>query len=95
MTSAPVLAFPQESGGEFVVDCDSSNVALGAVLSKAQDGQERVIAYYSKCFSRSERKYYTTRKNYWPWFAQSNIFIITCTGGTSLSEETMVPYVGS
>ena len=34
-------------------------------------------------------------KNCWPWFAQSNIFIITCTGGTSLSEVTMVTYVGS
>ena len=34
-------------------------------------------------------------KNCWPWFAQSNIFIIICTGGTSLSEVTMVPYVGS
>ena len=62
LTSAPVLAFPQELGGEFIVDCDSSNVALGAVLSQIQDGQERVIAYYSKCFSRSERKYCTTRK---------------------------------
>ena len=62
LTSALVLAFPQESGGEFVVDCDSSNVALGAALSQVQDGQERVIAYYSKCFSRSERRYCTTRK---------------------------------
>ena len=34
-------------------------------------------------------------KNCWPWFAQSNIFIITCTGDISLSEVTMVLYAGS
>ena len=34
-------------------------------------------------------------KNCWPWFAQSNIFIITCMGDTSLSGVTMVLYVGS
>ena len=27
-----------------------------------QDGQERVIAYYSKCLSKAERKYCATRK---------------------------------
>ncbi|MCG7878981.1 MAG: retroviral-like aspartic protease family protein, partial [Candidatus Thiodiazotropha taylori] len=62
LISAPVLAFPDENGGEFIVDCDASNVALGAVLSQVQNGEERVIAYYSKCFSRTERKYCVTRK---------------------------------
>ena len=62
LISAPVLAFPQETGGEIIVDCDASNVALGAVLSQIQEGQERVITYYSKCFSRTERRYCTTRK---------------------------------
>ena len=31
-------------------------------LSQVQDGEENVICYYSKCLSRSERKYCTTRK---------------------------------
>ena len=62
VTTAPVLAFPAENQGEFLIDCDSSNDALGAVLSQIQDGEERVISYYSKCFSRAERRYYTTRK---------------------------------
>ena len=30
--------------------------------SQVQEGQEKVIAYYIKCFSRTERKYCTTRK---------------------------------
>ena len=62
LTTAPILGFPQESQGEFIVDCDASNDALGAVLSQVQDGQERIISYYSKCFSKSERRYCTTRK---------------------------------
>jgi hypothetical protein len=35
---------------------------MGAVLSQIQDGKEKVIAYYSKAFSRSERKYCVTRR---------------------------------
>ena len=34
----------------------------GAVLSQLQNGQEKVISYFSKCLSRSERQYCTTRK---------------------------------
>ena len=46
----------------FTVDADASNNALGSVLSQEQDGQERVIGYYSKCFNKAERRYCTTRK---------------------------------
>ena len=62
LTTAPVLGFPQESQGQFILDADSSNDALGSVLSQEQDGQERVICYYSKCYSKTERRYCTTRK---------------------------------
>ena len=62
LISDPVLAFPQENAGQFKIDCDASNVAIGAVLSQVQDGEEKVIAFYSKCFSRQERRYCTTRK---------------------------------
>lgn len=62
LTTAPVLGFPQESQGIFIVDADASNDALGSVLSQVQEGTERVISYYSKCFSKTERRYCTTRK---------------------------------
>ena len=62
LTSAPVLGFPQESEGIFICDADASNDALGSVLSQVQNGQERVIGYYSKCFNKAERRYCTTRK---------------------------------
>ena len=55
LTTAPILGFPQESQGEFILDCDASNDALGAVVSQLQEGEERVISYYSKCFSKAER----------------------------------------
>ena len=35
---------------------------MGAVLSQVQEGQERVVAYGSKTFSKSERNYCVTRK---------------------------------
>ena len=38
----------------FTVDADASNNALGSVLSQEQDGQGRVIGYYSKCFNKTE-----------------------------------------
>ena len=62
LITAPVLGFPQEFQGMFTVDADASNNALGSVLSQDQDGQERIIGYYSKCFNKAERWYCTTRK---------------------------------
>jgi hypothetical protein len=36
-------------------------MTTGGALSHVQDGQERVVAYYSKTLSRAERKYCLTR----------------------------------
>ena len=62
LTTAPVLSYPLLQGQPFLLDCDASNVGVGAVLSQLQDGEEKVISYFSKCLSRSERQYCTTRK---------------------------------
>ncbi|GFR13365.1 retrovirus-related Pol polyprotein from transposon 17.6 [Trichonephila clavata] len=61
LTSAPILAYP-EAGKQFILDTDASHKSIGAVLSQEIDGQERVIAYFSKCLSRPERNYCVTRK---------------------------------
>ncbi len=45
--SAPILAY-SDPKGEFVIDKDASNYAIGAILSQVQDGKERVIMYRSK-----------------------------------------------
>ncbi|GFV87239.1 retrovirus-related Pol polyprotein from transposon 412 [Trichonephila clavipes] len=61
LTSAPILAYP-EIGKQFILDTDASHGSIGAVLSQEIDGQERVIAYFSKCLSKPERNYCVTRK---------------------------------
>jgi hypothetical protein len=62
LISAPILAFPQADGSEFIVDTDASAYAIGAVLSQVQDGRERVIAYGSRCLDKPERNYCVTRR---------------------------------
>ena len=62
LVNAPILAYPSPTSGQFILDADASNVALGAVLSQIQNGEEKVIAYYSRCFSKPERHYCVTRR---------------------------------
>ena len=56
VTSAPVLAHFSSTADTFV-SCDASGVAIGAVLSQIQDGQERPVAYASRALSPAEQKY--------------------------------------
>ena len=41
---------------------DASDYGLGGVLSQVRDGEEVVIAYYSKALNPAQHKYCTTRK---------------------------------
>ena len=59
---APILAFPRE-GAEFILDTDGSGESIEAVLSqRGGEGEEKVIAYYSKVLSKAERQYCVTRR---------------------------------
>ncbi|GFT35149.1 retrovirus-related Pol polyprotein from transposon 297 [Trichonephila clavipes] len=60
LTSASILAYP-EIGKQFILGTDASHESIGAVLCQEIDGQERVIAYFSKCLSKPERNYCVTR----------------------------------
>ena len=61
LIEAPVLTYPDPSR-QYILDTDASNEAAGAVLSQMVDGEERVVAYYSKTFSPPQRNYCVTRR---------------------------------
>ena len=61
LVSAPILAYPTATD-LFVLDTDASNVAIGAVLSQRQEGQDKVIGYGSKALTKEERNYCVTRR---------------------------------
>ena len=56
-----MLTYPDPSR-KYILDTDASNEAAGAVLSQMVDGEERVVAYYSKTFSPPQRNYCVTRR---------------------------------
>ena len=59
---APILGYPKEDGGSFILDTDASNYGIGGVLSQVQDNKEVVIAYASRTLSPAETNYCVTRK---------------------------------
>jgi len=61
LSQAPVLAYPT-SEGAFALDTDASNTGIGAVLSQKQGEEEKVIAYFSRSLTKSERQYCVTSK---------------------------------
>jgi len=58
---ASVLALPRDEGN-FILDCDASETAIGAVLLQVKDGEERPICYASQLYNRHEKNYNVTRK---------------------------------
>ncbi|VDP93771.1 unnamed protein product [Echinostoma caproni] len=65
LSTAPILTLPQlgPGSGQFILDTDASDCAIGAVLSQVdEEGKEKVIAYGSRMLSHQERNYCTTRK---------------------------------
>jgi len=60
LMSAPILVPPRDEG-QYVLDTDTSDTALGAALQQEQDGQLRVIGYASRALTNAERRYFITR----------------------------------
>ena len=58
---APILGFPNAQY-QYFLDCDASSAAIGAVLSLLQNGQERVIAYFSKTMNKAHCQDCVTRR---------------------------------
>lgn len=61
LTSPPILANPNFSL-PFAIETDSSDLAVGAVLTQIIDGERKCIAYFSKKLSATQRKYSATER---------------------------------
>ena len=61
LISSPVLAYP-DPGKPYILDTDASSCGIGGVLSQEINGEERVVAFYSRSLTRPERNYCVTRK---------------------------------
>ena len=62
LTEAPILGYPREDGGQYILDTDASDYGIGAILSQVQEGREVVLAYASRTLSPAECNYCVTRK---------------------------------
>lgn len=61
LTTAPVLTAPT-FGDPWFLETDASDFGIGGVLKQVQNGEERVIAYFSKKLSKAEQKYTVTER---------------------------------
>lgn len=61
LTTAPLLIYPDFTK-PFVLTCDASNYAVGAVLSQGPIGKDQPIAFASRTLNKSELNYSTTEK---------------------------------
>lgn len=61
LTSSPVLANPRYDL-PFVIETDASQLAVGAALLQDHPEGKRIIAYFSKKLSSTQRKYAATEK---------------------------------
>jgi len=61
LVTAQILAMSQDTG-DFTLDVDASNWAVGAVFQQEQYGLLRVIGYAFKTFTAAEQGYCITRK---------------------------------
>lgn len=59
---SPMLSYLDPKEGDFNLDTDASNRAIGAVLSQIQDGEEKVIGYLSHALEKAEINYCVTRR---------------------------------
>ena len=57
----PVLAYP-DFEKPFILTTDASNVAVGAVLSQGEAGNDRPVMFASKALNDAERRYSTIEK---------------------------------
>ena len=73
LVNPPLLAYPDFSV-EFTLSTDASLTAIGAVLSQAQEGKERVVAYFSQMLTTTQQKWSTYDRELWAIIASVRHF---------------------
>ena len=63
LSTEPLLIYP-ELLKQFIVACDASNTAIGAVFSQLRGGEEKPIAYCSRQLNSAERNYSVLSESY-------------------------------
>jgi hypothetical protein len=61
MCEAPILAYPRQTG-LLILDTDASDDGVGGVLSQIQDGEEKVLYYFSQTMNKHQRQYCATKR---------------------------------
>lgn len=61
MCTSPVVSNP-DFALEFCIQCDASDTAAGAVLTQVQEGEEKIIAFFSHKWLSAEKNYAATEK---------------------------------
>lgn len=61
LSTAPVLSH-YDPDADLVLETDCSLHGAGSILFQVVDGQERVVAYYSKLLSKTQRNYCATKR---------------------------------
>jgi hypothetical protein len=63
LSSAPVLSH-YDPDADLILETDCSLHGAGSILFQVVNGQERVVAYYSKLLSKSQRNYCATKREF-------------------------------
>ena len=61
LTSTPILVYPNFTM-DFLICCDASNIAVGALLAQIHNNVEMPVAYASKQLNNAEQNYSTTER---------------------------------
>lgn len=59
LCTPPVLAYPDMENGIFVLMCDASQIAAGAVLNIREGKEEKPVEYFSRSFNETQSKYHS------------------------------------
>jgi RNase H-like domain found in reverse transcriptase len=76
LITSPILANP-DFGQSFTIQTDASDNAIKAVLTQQQEGEERVIAFFSKKLTTAQKSTQPPKGSVWGYLWRFVIFVVT------------------